>query len=575
MPMNSSVNAGAFIGSGGGGGGEELTAAIFSAMAATVGMGIPYATAAALAAASVPVAAQSIELSGYSAAFDGGGHVRKRGISSDPGAIQSADGAWWAYVPVNGREVHAKHFGARFNGSTDDTAAINNAISALTAISGSFTPAASYQLIFPAGRAITQGGHIIPDTIKVDVIGAGRYATILYLKNNSNTFLLEVSGSYGAARMMTLDGNRNNNTTGTECLIVSGSYVKSDDLFITNANGDGIAVGKGDSAINSRFSNIDVRFCKGYGVNIYPSTGSTDCQWTDVNVGQSGMSGFNIGTGAQKMVNCHSWGNGIEHATDNHGYKHMSGGSMLSGCEAETNLGRGHYIGSGLKGITINGGTIWGNCGNGIYATGSTHCTFTGIAIHDNGSSNGAGSSSLSFANIMIDNCQNMTTVGNDMYDTGNAIAAGSYSAAPTYPFNGRSAATFTVTRHYAEGSGSNKNIIGNNQMPAAQSRTGVAITNVGVANRYYGNETGVTTIPTQGSSATLTFNAENDIINITGNTAITTITAGYIGRRVTLMFTTVCTITNGNNIKLGADFTSTAGGTITLVCDGTNWYKA
>ena len=517
-----------------------------------------------------------IRTSGFTAAGDLGGALYKRVVTqpSHAGKFQSADGAWWEIAE---QTINPRMFGAKFDGVTDDTVAINNAITALVAISGSFTPAASYTLAFPPGRAITQGGHVIPSGIKVRVIGAGANTTILFMKNGANTFLFDIQGQYSTIEHLSLNGNRDNNPSGLECLRINAAYVLVDRVFITDAGGDGIVMGNAASAIASRMRNVDVRYCKGYGVNVSGSFASTDCQFTDVTIGTSGKSGFNIASPAQKLVNCHAWGNGIEDASgnDNHGIRMVSGASMLVGCEAETNMGRGIYIGSGIKGISIVGGTIWANAANGIYAFGASHCVFSGISIRNNGSVNSVGSSSSAFANAFLDNCTFMITAGCDMYDDGSAIPAITYRNTPPFPFLGRGATVFTVSRHYAEGTGSNNNIVTGNQLPAAQSRGGVAIVNVGALNRYSGNVTGETALPTLASAATIVLPANNDLIQITGTTAITSIAAACAGRRVTLVFAAAgCVVTAGTNLLIGTSYTSTAGSSLSLICDGTNWYR-
>lgn len=531
-------------------------------------------TTAAAATTALSADIDYVRTSGFQVAGDLGGALYRRAGTqpSHAGKFQSADGAWWEIAEL---KINPRMFGAKFDGVADDTDAINAAISSLVAISGSFSPSASFTLQLPPGRAITRGGHVIPSGIKVRIVGAGAYSTILYLKNGANTFLLDVQGQFSSVESLSLNGNRDNNPGGLECLRVNGASVMVDRVFVADASGDGIVLGNAATAINSRLRSVDVRYCRGYGINISGANATTDCQFTDVNVGQSGKSGILIASSGQKMVNCHSWGNGIEDAANNHGFHMISGSSMLVGCEAETNLGRGVYIGSGIKGISIVGGTIWGNAASGIYAFGATHCVFSGISIRNNGVANTAGAASAAFANVHIDNCQFMVTTGCGMYDDSQGFSAGTYRSPPTFPYPGRTAGLFTVSRHYAEGTGSTNNVITNNAMPAAQSRSGIAIANVGAANRYASNVTAETAIATLGSSNTITLPANLDLIQITGTTAITSIAASCAQRRVTLQFVSAgCVVTSGNNLLIGSSYTSTAGGTLSLICDGTNWYR-
>jgi hypothetical protein len=66
------------------------------------------------------------------------------------------------------------------------------------------------------------------------------------------------------------------------------------------------------------------------------------------------------------------------------------------------------------------------------------------------------------------------------------------------------------------------------------------------------------------------------DFITVTGTESINVINASYVGRKVTLLFSAALTISTAYNIKLsgGASFISTANDTLTLVCNGTDWYE-
>lgn len=62
----------------------------------------------------------------------------------------------------------------------------------------------------------------------------------------------------------------------------------------------------------------------------------------------------------------------------------------------------------------------------------------------------------------------------------------------------------------------------------------------------------------------------------ITGTNNITSIAAAdsTAGRFLVLRFADVLTFTDGNNLKLAGNLATTADDTITLMCDGTNWYE-
>lgn len=77
-------------------------------------------------------------------------------------------------------------------------------------------------------------------------------------------------------------------------------------------------------------------------------------------------------------------------------------------------------------------------------------------------------------------------------------------------------------------------------------------------------------------SGATVTLSAGfPHLVEVSGTTTITKITATSKGHRVTLLFEKALTVENGENLKLGADFAAAAGSTLTLICNGSNWYPA
>ncbi len=77
-------------------------------------------------------------------------------------------------------------------------------------------------------------------------------------------------------------------------------------------------------------------------------------------------------------------------------------------------------------------------------------------------------------------------------------------------------------------------------------------------------------------SAGTITPEPGADVMTVTGTTTVTSMTADarWRNRRVTLLFTGILTFTDGSNLKLNGNFVTSADDTITLVCDGTNWYE-
>lgn len=66
------------------------------------------------------------------------------------------------------------------------------------------------------------------------------------------------------------------------------------------------------------------------------------------------------------------------------------------------------------------------------------------------------------------------------------------------------------------------------------------------------------------------------DIHNVTGTTSITSITATNfpVGKRLVLTFAAALTFTDGNNLKLTGNYTTSADDSIELYYDGTNFFE-
>ena len=82
--------------------------------------------------------------------------------------------------------------------------------------------------------------------------------------------------------------------------------------------------------------------------------------------------------------------------------------------------------------------------------------------------------------------------------------------------------------------------------------------------------------LATVASAATLTVPTWSDAVKVTGSTSITSITPSYAGRRLTIIWGPGATfnIVDGSNLRVVGDITAfTEDDTVSLTCDGTNWY--
>lgn len=95
----------------------------------------------------------------------------------------------------------------------------------------------------------------------------------------------------------------------------------------------------------------------------------------------------------------------------------------------------------------------------------------------------------------------------------------------------------------------------------------------------YFGERNnGGFTVAVVASAAALTLpfqGTEMPVFSITGTTNITSIVAtGWEGRSVRLIFAGVLTLTDGSNLKIAGNFVTTADDAIALSCFGGNWYE-
>jgi hypothetical protein len=116
--------------------------------------------------------------------------------------------------------VSVKDFGATGNGATDDTVAINNAITAVRAAGGGevYFPAGTYLLNGIAGADGTLNGILIPftsstsQTGRIFLRGAGRSSILK--AGGSTMYVIRLSDSNCGIEHLSIDGNGPNSVTG-------------------------------------------------------------------------------------------------------------------------------------------------------------------------------------------------------------------------------------------------------------------------------------------------------------------------------------------------------------------------
>ena len=98
-----------------------------------------------------------------------------------------------------------------------------------------------------------------------------------------------------------------------------------------------------------------------------------------------------------------------------------------------------------------------------------------------------------------------------------------------------------------------------------AVSSTIAKLSSIGNSWDFYGSVASSSTVTLPGGQ----------VVEITGTSNISTIVAtNNAGRNVALAFRGILTVNDGSNLKLAGNFTTAADATLSLVCDGTNWYE-
>lgn len=111
--------------------------------------------------ASIPTGTESIYLTGYHGPGDGGASLYRRlSIAPNPARpwqFQSVDGAWWE---LSERRVSVLMFGARGNGTTDDSAAFGNAASFVASRGGGDLQIPETGAAYLIGRGFSLGNGV-------------------------------------------------------------------------------------------------------------------------------------------------------------------------------------------------------------------------------------------------------------------------------------------------------------------------------------------------------------------------------------------------------------------------------
>ncbi|WP_454835122.1 M10 family metallopeptidase C-terminal domain-containing protein [Pseudomonas lini] len=269
---------------------------------------------------------------------------------------------------------NVQNFGAKGDGITDDTAAIQSAIDAAAAAGGG-------QVYMPTGTYIVSGGEEPSDGClmlksNVYLYGDGMGATTVKVADGSDTKITGVIRSaYGeethdfGVSNLTIDGNRDS-TTG-----------KIDGWF------NGYIPGEAGYDSNVTLDSVEIKDCSGYGFDPHEQTVNMVIK-NSVSHG-NGLDGF-----VADFLSNSTFENNIAYDNDRHGFNIVTSTHdfTMTNNVAYDNGGNGIVIQRGSEdipsptNITITGGEVYGNGAEGVLIKMSSEVTVSGVDIHDNAS---------------------------------------------------------------------------------------------------------------------------------------------------------------------------------------------
>ncbi|WP_335944278.1 putative Ig domain-containing protein [Pseudomonas sp. G166] len=269
---------------------------------------------------------------------------------------------------------NVQDFGAKGDGITDDTAAIQSAIDAAAAAGGGqvYMPTGTY--IVSAGEEPSDGCLMLKSNVYL--YGDGMGETTVKVADGSDTKITGVIRSaYGeethdfGVSNLTIDGNRDN-TTG-----------KIDGWF------NGYIPGEEGYDSNVTLDSVEIKDCSGYGFDPHEQTVNMVIK-NSVSHG-NGLDGF-----VADFLSDSTFENNVAYDNDRHGFNIVTSTHdfTMTNNVAYDNGGNGIVVQRGSEDIpspsnvTITGGEVYGNGAEGVLIKLSSEITVSDVDIHDNSS---------------------------------------------------------------------------------------------------------------------------------------------------------------------------------------------
>lgn len=273
---------------------------------------------------------------------------------------------------------NVKSFGAKGDGTTDDTVTIQNAINAMKADSA---------LYFPSGDYLISGLYVNTTQIRkrgLTFFGDGESSKLI-LKDSSNTDVLIIDNCPNfTVSSIGVEGNKSKNQKGNGIEVRRSEFSIIDKVFVKNCAGHGInveAVMNGASFAGNdelHITNSYIQSCGGNGV--------TSDSVSDLTIISDNIE-FNSG-------------NGLDFSATVGGPGAYPGGNIIiSNNHILSNDGRGINVSNGTSRVSITNNQIRNNGTYGIYANTGHELSVLGNNIHVNGEKTACEAVTLAYTN--------------------------------------------------------------------------------------------------------------------------------------------------------------------------------
>ena len=251
-------------------------------------------------------------------------------------------------IENNNNYISVKNFGAKGDGVTDDTKAIQDTIN--------FANENKLKVLIDEGIYKISKLNVYNATV---IEGANRNKTILKIKENSNENFISINGTsirYVTLRNFTIDGNKNNVSTEITAIYTdqeTDTHHLFENLTIKNMSGSGIRLSRGENRLN----NLYIHHCNRWGIGHVGS----DNVFTNISCAWNYLGGVYEGGASSRWINCKCFVNGESDNIGNKPHKESNGfkicdsrGVIMTNCEAQENYGHGFDI-SNYSNAIING----------------------------------------------------------------------------------------------------------------------------------------------------------------------------------------------------------------------------